>query len=69
LSESDESRAIVSTIIFLARSLNLSTVAEGIEKKEELEYLRELGCQQYQGFLFSPPVPNFEIVKLISHKN
>ena len=69
LSESDESRAIVSTIIFLARSLNLSTVAEGVEKKEELTYLRELDCQHYQGFLFSPAVPSTEIVKLISHKN
>jgi diguanylate cyclase (GGDEF)-like protein len=69
LSESGECRAIVSTILFLARSLNLFTVAEGIEKKEDLTYLRELDCQQYQGFFFSPPVPSAEIVKLISHKN
>jgi len=69
LSESNESRAIVSTIIFLARSLNLSTVAEGIENKKELKYMRELDCQQYQGFLFCPPVPNVEIAKLIAHKN
>ena len=69
MSESDKSRAIVATIIFLARSLKLSTVAEGIEKKEELAYLRGLGCQQYQGFYFSPPVPSDEIVKLISPKN
>jgi len=69
MTESDKSRAIVATIIFLARSLKLSTVAEGIEKKEELAYLRGLGCQQYQGFYFSPPVPSDEIVKLISHKN
>ena len=69
LSDSDESQAIVSTIIFLARSLNLSTVAEGIEKNEELTCLRKLNCQQYQGFLFSPAVSNSEIVKLISHQN
>ena len=69
LSESPESRAIVSTIVFLARSLNLSTVAEGIEKKEELAILREIGCHQYQGYLFSGPVPNNNIVKLLSHKN
>jgi diguanylate cyclase (GGDEF)-like protein len=68
MSESDKSRAIVATIIFLAQSLNLSTVAEGIEKKEELAYLRGLGCQEYQGFLFSPAVPSVEIVKLISQK-
>ena len=65
LSDSDESQAIVATIIFLARRLNLSTVAEGIETYEELACLRKLDCQQYQGFLFSPAVPNKEIVKLI----
>ena len=65
LSDSDESQAIVATIIFLARRLNLSTVAEGIETYEELACLRKLECQQYQGFLFSPAVPNNEIVKLI----
>ncbi len=69
LSESYENRAIVSTIIFLAHSLNLATVAEGIEKKEELTYLRELDCQQYQGFLFSPAVPGHEITQLLSSKN
>jgi len=69
LAKSDESRAIVSTIIFLAHSLNLTTVAEGVEKKEELACLRELDCQHYQGFLFSPAVPGHEIVKLISLKN
>jgi EAL domain-containing protein (putative c-di-GMP-specific phosphodiesterase class I) len=69
LSESPESHAIVSTIVFLARSLNLLTVAEGIEKKKELAILREIGCHQYQGYLFSGPVPNTDFVKMISLKN
>jgi diguanylate cyclase (GGDEF)-like protein len=66
LSESADSRAIVSTIVFLARSLKLSIVAEGIEKKEELEFLKKLGCHQYQGFFFSRPVPSNEIVGLLT---
>jgi diguanylate cyclase (GGDEF)-like protein len=69
LSKSPESHAIVSTIVFLARSLNLLTVAEGIEKKKELAILRETGCHQYQGYLFSGPVPNTDFVKMISLKN
>jgi diguanylate cyclase (GGDEF)-like protein len=69
MSENDKSRAIVATIVFLAQKLNLSTVAEGVENKEQLAYLRGLGCQQYQGFYFSPPVPSNEIVELISLKN
>lgn len=68
VSERRDSREIVSAIIFLARSLRLSTVAEGVEKKEELEFLRALGCMQYQGFYFSPAVSGKEIVKLILKK-
>ena len=67
LSKSPESRAIVSTIVFLARSLKLSTVAEGIENKAELAFMRKLGCRQYQGFIFSPPVPSNELIDLVSH--
>ena len=65
LSKSAHTRAIVSTIVFLARSLKLSTVAEGIEKKEELEFLQKLGCHQYQGFFFSRPVPPNELLELL----
>jgi EAL domain-containing protein (putative c-di-GMP-specific phosphodiesterase class I) len=68
VSQNADSRAIVSTIVFLARSLKLSTVAEGIEKKEELEFLRKLGCHQYQGFFFSRPVPSNELCELLSYK-
>ncbi|BCR04258.1 hypothetical protein DESUT3_13270 [Desulfuromonas versatilis] len=61
VSDRADSRAIVSTIIFLARSLNLRTVAEGIEKQVELEFLQSEGCQQYQGFLFSRPLSAAEL--------
>jgi diguanylate cyclase (GGDEF)-like protein len=66
VSKNADSRAIVSTIVFLARSLKLSIVAEGIEKKEELEFLKKLGCHQYQGFFFSRPVPSNEAVGLLT---
>jgi EAL domain-containing protein (putative c-di-GMP-specific phosphodiesterase class I) len=65
LSKSNVNRAIVSTIVFLARSLKLSTVAEGIEDKKELEFLKKIGCLQYQGFYFSRPVPPDELLKLL----
>lgn len=53
LSDSREDRAIVRTIVDLARSLGLSVVAEGVETPEQLEVLRELGCEFAQGWLFS----------------
>jgi predicted signal transduction protein with EAL and GGDEF domain len=65
LSKSNETRAIVKAIVFLARSLKLSTVAEGIEDKSELEFLQKLGCNQYQGFYFSRPVPPNELLELL----
>ena len=68
VSSRNDSRAIVATIIFLARRLKLATVAEGVEKKEELGFLQKLGCNQYQGFIFSQPVPSNELPDLLTHK-
>jgi diguanylate cyclase (GGDEF)-like protein len=51
------SHAIVSTIIALARSYNLDTVAEGVETTGQLEILETLGCATSQGYLHSPAVP------------
>lgn len=48
---------IVRSIVQLARTLGLTTVGEGIETAEQLMRLRELGCEQGQGFLFGTPVP------------
>jgi EAL domain-containing protein (putative c-di-GMP-specific phosphodiesterase class I) len=53
MTEGPENLAIVRTVVNLARSLGLSIVAEGIETREQLETLRELGCDLGQGWLFS----------------
>lgn len=49
--------SIVRAIISLAHSLRLKVVAEGVETLEQLDSLRSMGCDQYQGYHFSPPVP------------
>ena len=46
----------------LAAALGLSTVAEGVETEEELEAVRELGCDMVQGFLFSPGLPMGDLI-------
>lgn len=51
------SQAIVQAIITMARSLNITTIAEGVETREQFELLRSMGCDKYQGYYFSPPLP------------
>ena len=49
--------AIAGTIMTLANSLGLEAIAEGVENKEQMEFLQNLGCHMFQGYLFSPPQP------------
>lgn len=57
MSQDPHSRAVVDTILALARALKLKTVAEGVETSEQLAALREEGATLAQGYLFSKPVP------------
>ncbi len=57
--ESDDG-AIISAILSLAKSLGLKVVAEGVETEQQLQFLRERGCDVYQGYLCSPPLPASE---------
>ncbi|HUJ14909.1 MAG TPA: EAL domain-containing protein [Thermoanaerobaculia bacterium] len=50
-------RAIVSAIIDMSRGLNLRVVAEGVETAAELQFLRDAGCEEVQGFLLGRPAP------------
>ena len=49
--------AIVSSIVTLANRLNITTTAEGIETIDQLHLVRETGCTEAQGYLFSVPRP------------
>ena len=55
--------AITKSIIGLARGLSLSVIAEGVETKEHLEKLTELGCDEAQGYLIGKPIPHDEFVE------
>jgi EAL domain-containing protein (putative c-di-GMP-specific phosphodiesterase class I) len=61
LTNDAESSAITKAVIQMAHSLNLSVVAEGVETREVLEYLRRQNCDYAQGFYFSKPKPASEI--------
>jgi diguanylate cyclase (GGDEF)-like protein len=57
VSTSSEDAAITSATIAMAQQLGLRVVAEGVEERGQMEFLRRHGCSEYQGFLFSPAVP------------
>lgn len=57
--------AIVKAILGLAESLGLNVVAEGIENKNQMEYLKKRGCQIGQGFLFGRPMPADDLEQLL----
>ena len=65
LTKDDRSRTIVSAIAGLGMRFGMRTTAEGVETKEQLEWLRGEGCDEVQGMLFSMPVPAAEILPLL----
>ncbi len=56
-----EDNAIVTTVISLARSLGLRTVAEGVETERQVAFLKEQGCDEVQGYYYSKPLPVAEL--------
>ena len=65
MTDGDQPRQIVRTIIELARALRMDVVAEGIETREQYRMLRQMGCQFGQGYLFAQALPAKEISRLL----
>jgi diguanylate cyclase (GGDEF)-like protein len=60
-----EDASIVRAIVSLAHSLKLKVVAEGVESIDQLEFLKTLGCDQYQGYYYSPALPAAKFEELV----
>ena len=61
LCEDEDSQAIVRAILILGRALGMKVVAEGVESRLQLSWLRTEGCSEIQGFLLGPPAPARQI--------
>jgi EAL domain-containing protein (putative c-di-GMP-specific phosphodiesterase class I) len=59
------SSAIIQAVVNIATASNMTTTAEGVEQEWQRELLRELGCTEMQGYLFSPAVSAAEISRLL----
>ncbi|HEY6870213.1 MAG TPA: EAL domain-containing protein, partial [Novosphingobium sp.] len=66
LSTRDDCQAIVRSVLSLASELNMVTTAEGVEALDQLEALRQSGCDQVQGFLFSNPLPAAQVTSRVA---
>src|SRR6202453_2333757 len=63
-----EDASIVRAIVSLAHSLRLKVVAEGVETPAQLDFLKAVGCDEYQGYHFSRPLPAIEFERVIREK-
>jgi diguanylate cyclase (GGDEF)-like protein len=68
LPKKEDSIAIIRAVVGLSSSMGITTTAEGVETQEQLARLTAEGCDEVQGFLFSPPRPAAEVEKLLSEQ-
>jgi diguanylate cyclase (GGDEF)-like protein len=68
MSENKDSENIVDAIIGLAKSLNLKTIAEGVETRQQLDMFKQKECDEVQGYYFSKPVPAPEFMALLKKR-
>jgi diguanylate cyclase (GGDEF)-like protein len=66
LGDSSEADAIVQAVAGLADSLGMTTTAEGVETRQQLDLVRNLGCTDVQGFFYSPPVPVRDLAMILA---
>lgn len=64
--KNDKNKAVIKSIVFLSNALNYKIVTEGVETKEQLDLLRDLGCHIIQGYYFSKPLPQSEFMKMLN---
>ena len=67
--ENEKERIVLESIFYFSKRLNMKTVAEGVETREQLGFLRTCSCDQIQGFIFAKPMPKEEFCELVIKKD
>ncbi len=65
----DEDKSIINTIISLGKNLGLSLIAEGVEEKEHVDILTAMGCDEIQGYWYSRPLEQEQLLVFLAEKN
>ncbi len=69
VTDSHKGRAVLESIISMAHKLDLKVVAEGVEKQSTVELLKQYNCDEVQGHLISPPIPEDQLIKILADYN
>lgn len=69
LEDSDRDQKLVASIVTLAHNLGIKVVAEGVETVLQVESLRAMNCEEIQGYIFSKPVPPWEMEAMLTDSN
>ncbi len=64
----DKNKKVITSIVELAKSLNYQTVSEGVETDEQVDFLREIGCDMIQGYYFYKPLPVEQFEKAVKEQ-
>lgn len=62
----DKNKKVITSVVSLAKSLNLTTVSEGVETQIQVDFLKGLGCDMIQGFFYYKPMPGTDFEEIIS---
>lgn len=68
MSKDPKKQALVDAIVQMSKTLDKKTVAEGVEFKDDLDLLKKFGCDEFQGYYFSKPLPEDEFYQLLLNK-
>ncbi len=64
----NKTKTIIESIVMMAKKIGVQTLAEGVENEEQLAFLRSIGCEKAQGYLFGRPMPRKELAELIDNR-
>lgn len=69
IGRTDQSDSVVQAFVSMARAFGIAVTAEGVETREQMEFLTKIGCDALQGYLLSPPMPALRMLEAISGKD